>query len=470
MHENWIIIVTEGDFDIMIKVLRDMRFWCEKGRDEFLREQVADKVIKLLCSDIDVSPMVVDGNWGTGKTEFCHKLINKFKDEHEDYRILYIDAFRADHADDALMTILAEVLTLIPIDKKENFLKKAVPVIRFGIKTLLKSGVSHVLRENADDIADELEDHIQDTANAAIDATVRAMLKEHDRAEQSLEALQNTLRDIAKSNPIVIFIDELDRCRPNYAVQVLEVMKHTFDVEGVSFVLVTNTSQLRAAVNHQYGAVVDAQRYLDKFLKFRFQLPDFVKQSEYSKWYVSDRYFDSLVNESEILKICKLGDNSNGVLNVFCKEVINRNELSLREINTFVKYLEIYSVLKDNYKYDWHYSYEAVTVISIFIYCFRPGIQSRINSGIYSGKDICSVFGFKSAIRVGERPTKQLSDVIGWYLCSNAREENDYWLSTPSAELNLMRSEFSSNFKGFDTDELPSLDYIIQVFDVLRLA
>lgn len=42
------------------------------GRDEFSRKSVAEKAIKLLKSDIDVSPMIIDGNWGAGKTEFCH--------------------------------------------------------------------------------------------------------------------------------------------------------------------------------------------------------------------------------------------------------------------------------------------------------------------------------------------------------------------------------------------------------------
>jgi predicted KAP-like P-loop ATPase len=89
-------------------------FQGENGRDEFQREQIADKVISLLTSDIDISPMVIDGHWGTGKTEFCHKLINKLAVEHKDYRPIYIDAFKADHADSPLLTILAEVLNLLP--------------------------------------------------------------------------------------------------------------------------------------------------------------------------------------------------------------------------------------------------------------------------------------------------------------------------------------------------------------------
>lgn len=100
-------------------------------RDEFSREKVAEKVIKLLKSDIDISPMVIDGDWGTGKTEFCRKLINKMDAEQEsdeNYKLLYIDAFQADHADNPLMTILAAVLNAIPKEdqeQKDSLLKRS---------------------------------------------------------------------------------------------------------------------------------------------------------------------------------------------------------------------------------------------------------------------------------------------------------------------------------------------------------
>jgi len=137
----------------------------QTGRDEFKREQVADRLITLLSSDIDISPMIIDGDWGTGKTEFCCKLVNKFRAEKNTHKILYIDAFQADHADNPLMTILAEVASIVPSEKKEGFFNKALPVIRYGFKTVAKAGVSYLLKENADDIAEGLDDHLQNAAD-----------------------------------------------------------------------------------------------------------------------------------------------------------------------------------------------------------------------------------------------------------------------------------------------------------------
>lgn len=453
----------------MSNEVRKVRFTGDNGRDEFLREQVADKVINLLCSDIDVSPMVVDGYWGTGKTEFCHKLINKFKDEHENYRILYVDAFRADHADDALMTILAGVLSLIPKGQKENFLKIAVPVIRFGIKALLKASVSHVLRENVDNVADDLEEDIQDTANTVIDATVRAMLKDHEQAEQSLEALQATLRDLAKSNPIVIFIDELDRCRPNYAVQVLEVIKHTFDVDGVSFVLVTNTLQLKAAVNHEYGAVVDAQRYLDKFLKFRFELPHFIPLGGYSKDDVSDRHFDICVEQSDILKVSFLRQGRDP-LNEFCKCLLKINKISLREIEAFVRYLSVYSVLNRNDNYDNNYGFEAIKIFSIFIYCFRPDIKNQIMLKIYDGDSIYPLLGIGETILGEDFIFCDFIDEFAWYIGSQFNKNNKYWDGGEDSSRVAMTKRFKDGFRLINYNQKSIFDEFVKVFDVLSLA
>lgn len=115
-----------------------------EDRDEFKRKSIAAKVISVLQADIDISPMVIDGSWGTGKTEFCHKLINLMH-VSDTHHLIYVDAFKADHADEPLMTVLAEVIKVLPDDdSKQSFMKKALPAVRYGLKTIAKAGVSHL--------------------------------------------------------------------------------------------------------------------------------------------------------------------------------------------------------------------------------------------------------------------------------------------------------------------------------------
>lgn len=372
-----------------------LTFQGEHGRDEFRREQIADKVITLLTSDIDISPMVIDGHWGTGKTEFCHKLIGKFEAEHKNYRLLYIDAFQADHADNPLLTILAEVLSLLPDgEQKQSLREKIIPVVRYGIKTVFKAGVSHLLRENADDIAGGLEEHIQDAANKAIDASVMAMLKDHEEAQGNLKALQSVLTEIAKDSPILIFIDELDRCRPDFAVQLLEVIKHTFHVENVKFALITNTAQLRAAINHSYGPDVDAQRYLDKFLKFSFCLPNFIPGTGSEKVLTSVEHFNNLISGSSVLQDSDLNDFNNDA-HEFTTTLISHNQLSLRETETFIRYLEIFHKLSDGIAPGTMPGYQLLRIFGVFIFCFKPDLAVAIQYRKVDAQQVANTLGLE---------------------------------------------------------------------------
>ena len=429
-----------------------LNFQGKNGRDEFKREQIADKAISLLTSEIEVSPMVIDGDWGTGKTEFCHKLINKFKANHTEYSIVYVDAFQADHADNPLMTILAEVMSLLPEgSKKEGFLKRAIPVARYGITTALKAGASHLLRANADDLAAGLDKHLEDAANTVIDASVLAVLREHEKAKENLEALQIALSELAEEKPIVIFIDELDRCRPDFAVQMLEVIKHTFDVKGVQFVLVTNTTQLRAAINHRYGPLVDAQRYLDKFLNFSFSLPDGILGTTFYDHtrLGSAEHFNNLIKESTVLINTDLSDYSDG-LGSFANTLIIHNKLSLREVETFVRHLEIFTMLSQSFDPRYSNGTQLLQVFGVYIFCFRHDIEDSIRTNKTDANTIVKLLSANSASELEAGLGSHLhSNIIAFFLASDCFYNKDnYQPKVENAE--KWTQEFSSYF-GYRT-------------------
>ena len=72
---------------------------------------------------------------------------------------------------------------------------------------------------------------------------------------------------------LVVFVDELDRCKPSYAVQLLERVKHYFSVDSVTFVFSVNLNELQHTIKHHYGNDIDACRYLDRFFDLRISLP-----------------------------------------------------------------------------------------------------------------------------------------------------------------------------------------------------
>ncbi len=443
-------------------------FQGENGRDDFRREQMADKVITLLTSGINISPMVIDGDWGTGKTEFCFKLIAKFKSTHPDHKLIYVDAFQADHADNPLVTILSAVIsTMDDGTQKTNLIKRSLPVARMVLSTLTKAVVSHTLKQNADDISEEFSDAINDSAKTAIDNTIKVLIKDHEKAKDNIKALQNSLGDIAVSSPIVIFIDELDRCRPDFAVQMLETIKHTFDAENVFFVLVTNTSQLKAAIKHRYGSDVNAQRYLDKFIKFSFQLPTFVPSEGLSvsdNAYASSQYFGDLILQSPLLKDTILS-HYNAPCSELARILIKRNHNSLREVELLVRNLEIYQALTNKIPQNSAgMGIAMLIIVAAYISCFHAQISHQIQDDKADFKTIFKVISGQDEIDKNTAPLDMNKPEQFGYLV--ARDCNKSVLDT----LPLSDEWSHIRFGIFGTTARSPMIWIKNVLQSLRLA
>lgn len=429
--------------------------------DEFNRKPIAENIIKLLTSPIDLSPMVIDGGWGTGKTEFCQKLIRLMQQQHRDYQPVYIDAFRSDHSGEPLLALLAEIIKACTppegsdkklIEKHKDRIRRIVKAAGFLMKTVAKAVVGHVLKQKWEDLLEEGISQItndgQEAKNAAatvagvattlashsidatIDATVEALLKEQIEAEKNLETLKACLKELAADKPIILFIDELDRCRPDYAVDMLEVIKHVFDIENVEVVLVTNTKQLRAAINHRYGAEVDAHKYLDKFLKYSFALPEkVVAQFEEELALVSVKYFKQLIRESRMAsELQGLIEERNVRIN-FISDMVERNNLSLRETERLVRFLEIYHSLSGGLGKDFIWQYVLLRITGVFIFCFYPNLMDDINKNCAYSRDFAQIFNIQSLSNIPKNSSGVIytrTNVIAMMLILNSQMDTHF--------------------------------------------
>ena len=442
-------------------------------QDEFNRKPIAENIIRLLTSTIDLSPMVIDGGWGTGKTEFCQKLIRLMQEQHRDYQPVYIDAFRSDHSGEPLLALLAEIIKACtpedtgdqPSEQRKNITRKVAKAAGFVMKTVAKAAVGHVLKQNTDDLAEEFQQIMNDGQDAdslaetvtdaaatiashTIDATVEALLKEQIEAEKNLETLKACLKELAADKPIILFIDELDRCRPDYAVDMLEVIKHVFDVENVKVVLVTNTKQLRAAINHRYGAEVDAQKYLDKFLKYSFALPDkVVARIEEERALVSIEYFKQLIQNSRIADELKGLTEQQIILN-FISDMIERNGLSLRETERLVRFLEIYHSLSGGLN-NAIWQYFLLRITGVFIFCFYPSLMDDINKNRTDSKDFARLFNIKSLREIPQNSPGRLAtntDVITVMLMDYSTIEDPHFKTYEISNWHNWMNQVNENF------------------------
>ncbi|UXI02754.1 KAP family NTPase [Photobacterium sp. TY1-4] len=418
-----------------------------ENRDEFARRKIAQNLISLLSSDIDISPLVLDGGWGTGKTEFCEKLIKLWgSDEHH---IIYVDAFKADHADEPLLTILAEVLKLLPDDERLPVIKKILPAIRYGLKTTIKAGIGHLLKQDTDSIADGFDKEIKQVADKAIDASVESMLKDHVKASESLDALQSTLEGLAEHKKIIFFIDELDRCKPNFAVNMLEVIKHTFNIKGVKFVLVTNLNQLKASINHCYGDSVNSEKYLDKFVKYRVTLPDKYLDG-HTVVNTSLIHYRNLVERSSQLPDSLLNEGKMDVIS----RLIEHAKLSLREVETYVRHLETYDVLSQGGLKSQNWFLVVIRMVSIFVAVFYPTLSQELCVNRASAKDFANVLGVESfskeVINTGYPDAHMALVFVVGFECEDSSWLNldeDYAIKWTNHLQNIMNGDWSLSLK-----------------------
>ena len=259
--------------------------------------------------------------------------------------------FQADHANEPLLTLIAEVAGFYneDDDRRKSFIKNAIPYLRLVSGIGIKAIASLAFGKYAADIPDEFQeglDAIEEGSDSFIDQSLESMIKDQVEAEKNLSTLKEALKNIASTTPVILLIDELDRCRPDFAVIMLETMKHVFDVKNVQIILVTNAEQLKATIKHSYGNDTDSHSYLYKFFKYQINLPTSKKDTEGKSIENNVTYFRTLAQASEVIPPT-FKDNE------FIYDVptfIDVGKLSLRNIEQVVRCIETLIVFEDKEK------------------------------------------------------------------------------------------------------------------------
>lgn len=248
--------------------------------DALNRAQLADKLTGYINSLKAGAVLAIDAPWGEGKTWFGRNWAKKL--ENEGYRVAYIDAFEQDYIEDPFILLAAELLGMVEDKSQAKMLltKKATNVAKatFSISAKIGMGLLTKYALGGVDLGEEIEGAISDASEESANLSskwIEDSFAKHDENKNTIVAFKDELTKYASSQekPIVIFIDELDRCKPDFAVSLIERIKHFFDVPNVVFVLLLNRDQLEKAVKGVYGSETDGAAYLGKFVNFFFRLP-----------------------------------------------------------------------------------------------------------------------------------------------------------------------------------------------------
>ena len=286
--------------------------------DLFDRQQEAQQLIAYIESVFERRPMredkkaytiAVDARYGEGKTFFLKRLAENLSVNHP---VAYVDAWADDLADEpltALAATLKQALGILATDQNvekqlDTFMQKAGKVAKIATMGLMRRGAALAITATAVEAAAEVMTRFSDEAKGAVadgikdtndgiinDASVasrsitpQALMEkrvaEFEQGKSAVAEMKQALDDIVvalkgdeKHPPIVIVIDELDRCRPTYAIKLLEEIKHLFDVSGLVFVLGIHREQLGHSIKGAYGAGFDGYAYANFLSVLRYLYP-----------------------------------------------------------------------------------------------------------------------------------------------------------------------------------------------------
>ena len=324
------------------------------GRGEFVRQ-----FVKMLNAIEDNCTIALEGNWGSGKTFFVKQVkmvldahnpnyqpVNGFlaeerrkviKEKCSEFNAedgstelkpqlcVYYDAWRNDNDEDPILSLVYSIVKEIGSDfsfKKKSTLNIFSELINLACNKDISKLKEELKGENALDL----------------------IKKTKDEADTVSKFLQSLLPEVGER--LIVFVDELDRCKPSYAVKILERIKHYFLDEKITFVFSVNINELQHTIKKHYGSDFDATRYLDRFFDLRATLPKF----DLDKYYASIDF-----------------KRDGNMFEYVCESVIREYQLEMRDI---AKYIRLAKIAVPKSVREGHADFPAYGEKRNAIYCY----------------------------------------------------------------------------------------------------
>ena len=229
-------------------------------------KEVADRLTSIVRGQEQPFVISVDGRWGTGKTFLLKRWRQDL--ENQGWQAIYYNAWEDDFSDDPLLSITGRLsehfdnsswtetaralVRLVP-----PLLDVVAPWVPFGqIWTWLRTTAKNFQKQSPPESVRRYNER-------------RAITDDFKRGLTKLAA------EVRKDTgyPLIFVVDELDRCRPTFAIELLERVKHIFDVPNIVFVFGINRSELVNSLKSIYGEI-DADVYVRRFFDMPFVLPE----------------------------------------------------------------------------------------------------------------------------------------------------------------------------------------------------
>lgn len=381
--------------------------------DALDRKAYGEALLNLVARSSDELVISLDGRWGEGKSTFVKMwqgLLSEAKIPN-----IYIDAFANDYLDDAFISVASAITLFVEKNIEKGSGEKVAELknktkriggqlLSWSAKVAIKAATLGAIKESELDELQDIKDDISKGASNLLGSIIEERLASHSKDIALIEEFRELLSEIpsklagAGENPLVIIIDELDRCKPSFAIEMLEKIKHLFSVKNVVFILVMHKEQLEESVRCIYGQNIDAHTYLQKFINVETKLP---KQ-------ITDRYTNDLRSYSrKLLQLHEMetwGDDKNIVDSI--EPLADHFNLSLRQLEkVFTNLTLLYGSSGKN-----HLRLVPIIVFLSVIKIVRPQVFDRLLQQKISYSEVCDETGLKP----NEEDHRKLYWLMNW--------------------------------------------------------
>ena len=249
------------------------------GREAFIGQLVS--IVEILASNKKNASYAINGAWGTGKTWILESFERRIREFYQEgttlnkYVVFHYNCWEYDYYSEPLIAIVAAILDQIDalnLVKEEQ--KTAIKEVIKEIGISLLENASTIIKEKTGIDIQAIQEKIEQINNE----TSKAIAENHDfdtyfKFKEMLKQLSKTIALLAKDQTVILVVDELDRCLPEYAIKVLERLHHVFsNISNMQVILAVDKNQLVQTISSLYGNNTSIERYLKKFIDFELSL------------------------------------------------------------------------------------------------------------------------------------------------------------------------------------------------------
>ena len=239
------------------------------------------QLLNIIADNRSSSTFALNGTWGVGKTFVLNRLVKQLLDyqDGEKFFVFHYNCWQYDYYEEPLIAIVAAMLDSVDQEthlfsqslreKAKQGMATAKPVLASIAKDFIKKKIGIDIT----DIVTLFKDGAEALGGYTDSEADAHNYDKYYSFRKAITSAQEGIRSLAHDRTVVVIVDELDRCLPDYAIKVMERLHHLFsELDNCAVVLAVDKDQLDQTVQQIFGRKTDTTKYLKKFINFEVQL------------------------------------------------------------------------------------------------------------------------------------------------------------------------------------------------------